>query len=90
MRQMWSEETGQLEVRMRPLFEVDDDDVLVKVAYTGICPWDVRAFSGKSSVPFPRVLGHECAVGLLEYFICLVDGTGHALFGWGEHDVGAH
>jgi L-iditol 2-dehydrogenase len=61
MRQMWSEETGQLEVRMRPLFELGDDDVLVQVAYTGICPWDVRAFTGKSSVPFPRVLGHECA-----------------------------
>ena len=60
MRQMWSEKPGELEVRMRPIFEVGDDDVLVKVAYTGICPWDVRAFTGKSSVPFPRVLGHEC------------------------------
>ncbi len=61
MRQMWSEEPGQLELRRRPIFDVGDDDVLVQVAYTGICPWDVRAFSGKSSVAFPRVLGHECA-----------------------------
>lgn len=60
MRQMWCEKPGQLEVRQRPIFEVSDNEVLVKVAYTGICPWDVRAFSGKSSsVAFPRVLGHE-------------------------------
>lgn len=59
MRQMWSEKPGQLEVRYRPIFEPGNDDVLIKVAYTGICPWDVRAFTGKSSVAFPRVLGHE-------------------------------
>ena len=59
MRQMWSEQPGELELRHRPIFEVGDDDVLVKVTYTGICPWDVRAFTGKSSVAFPRVLGHE-------------------------------
>ncbi len=61
MRQMWSETPGQLELRRRPIFQPKDDEVLVKVAYTGICPWDVRAFSGKSSVAFPRVLGHESA-----------------------------
>ena len=61
MRQMWCEAPGQLELRYNPIFELGDDDVLVKVAYTGICPWDVRAFSGKSSVAFPRVLGHESA-----------------------------
>ncbi|NOZ73731.1 MAG: alcohol dehydrogenase catalytic domain-containing protein [Chloroflexi bacterium] len=61
MRQMWCEAPGQLELRYNPIFNLGDDDVLVKVAYTGICPWDVRAFSGKSSVPFPRVLGHESA-----------------------------
>lgn len=60
MRQMWSEKPGEMELRHRPIFEVGDNQVLVKVAYTGICPWDVRAFSGKSSsVLFPRVLGHE-------------------------------
>ena len=59
MRQMWSEKPGELAVRQRPIFEVGDNDVLIKVAYTGICPWDVRAFTGKSSVAFPRVLGHE-------------------------------
>lgn len=61
MRQMWCETPGQVELRERPIFDVGDNEVLVKTAYTGICPWDVRAFTGKSSVPFPRVLGHESA-----------------------------
>jgi len=59
MRQMWSEKPGELELRYNPIFELGDNDVLIQVAYTGICPWDVRAFTGKSSVAFPRVLGHE-------------------------------
>ena len=59
MRHMWCEKPGDLELRHRPLFEVGDNDVLVEIAYTGICPWDVRAFSGQSKVAFPRVLGHE-------------------------------
>jgi len=60
MRAMWCEEPQKLELRQIPIHEVGDDDVLVKVAYAAICPWDVRAFSGlKKSVKFPRLLGHE-------------------------------
>ncbi len=60
MRAMWCEKPQELELRQVPVHEVGDDDVLVKVAYAGICPWDVRAFSGlSSSVKFPRILGHE-------------------------------
>ncbi len=62
MRVMWCEKPNELELRMIPVHQPGDDDVLVKVAYTGICPWDVRAFSGlSSSVAFPRILGHEVA-----------------------------
>jgi L-iditol 2-dehydrogenase len=59
IRQMYCPKPGEVELRQHPIFDVGDDDVLVKIAYTGICPWDVRAFTGKSSVAFPRVLGHE-------------------------------
>jgi L-iditol 2-dehydrogenase len=60
MRVMWSEKPNELELRDVPIHDVGDEDVLVKVAYTGICPWDVRAFTGLSgSVKFPRILGHE-------------------------------
>lgn len=40
-------------------------DVLIKVAYCGICPWDVRVYNGKKQVPLPRILGHE-ATGIVE------------------------
>lgn len=62
MRVMWCERPNELELRKMPVHQPGDDDILVKVAYTGICPWDVRAFSGlSSSVAFPRILGHEVA-----------------------------
>jgi L-iditol 2-dehydrogenase len=35
------------------------DDVIIRVAYCGICPWDVRVFNGRKQVPLPRILGHE-------------------------------
>ena len=60
MRAMWCEKPQELEVRQVPVHKLGDDDVLVKVAYAGICPWDVRAYTGlSSSVKFPRILGHE-------------------------------
>jgi L-iditol 2-dehydrogenase len=60
MRVMWCEKPNQVEVRRIPIYEPADDEVLIKVAYAAICPWDVRAYSGlSSSVAFPRVLGHE-------------------------------
>ena len=60
MRVMWCEKPNEVELRHQDIFELGDEDVLIKVAYTGICPWDVRAFTGlKQSVKFPRVLGHE-------------------------------
>lgn len=35
-------------------------EVLVRVEYCGVCPWDLRVFSGlSSSVSYPLQLGHE-------------------------------
>jgi len=59
MRVMWCERPQAVELRRIPLHAVGDQDVLIKVAYAAICPWDVRAITGLSSVAFPRVLGHE-------------------------------
>lgn len=74
MHQMWCETPGQVELRERPIFEVGPHQVLVRTAYTGICPWDVRAFSGKSSsVKFPRVLGHETAGTVAEVGASVTD-----------------
>jgi L-iditol 2-dehydrogenase len=59
MRVMWCERPQEVELRQIPIHSMGDEDVLVRVAYAAICPWDVRAFSGLSSVTFPRILGHE-------------------------------
>lgn len=67
MRAMWCEKPEQVELRQIPVHAVGDDDVLIKVAYAAICPWDVRAFSGmKKSVKFPRLLGHEVSGTIAE------------------------
>ena len=67
MRVMWAERPNELEVRRVPMIQIEEDEVLIKVAYAGICPWDVRAFSGlSSSVAFPRILGHEMAGVVME------------------------
>lgn len=44
------------EIEIPPL---DKEDVLVKVAYCGICPSDLRIYQGQSSMTLPAVLGHE-------------------------------
>ena len=62
MRVMWCERPNEVALRQLPVYDVGPDEVLIKVAYAGICPWDVRAYFGLNpSVAFPRVLGHECA-----------------------------
>jgi L-iditol 2-dehydrogenase len=58
---MWLVEPGRFERREIPRPEVGPDEVLVQIAYVGICPWDVRVYAGKKSVPLPRVMGHEAA-----------------------------
>ncbi len=60
MRVMWCEKPNQVEVRRVPIYEPGENEVLIRVAYAAVCPWDVRAYTGlSSSVAFPRVLGHE-------------------------------
>lgn len=59
MRTMWLLKPGKFELRQQPIYEVGPDEALVQIAYCGICPWDVRVYAGKKSVPLPRVMGHE-------------------------------
>lgn len=39
--------------------DLGPDEVLVKIAYCGICPSDVRVYNGFSSKKLPAILGHE-------------------------------
>lgn len=44
----------------QPLEDLLPGQVLVKVGYCGVCPWDLRVYSGlSSSVRYPLQLGHE-------------------------------
>lgn len=42
-----------------PVPEVGDDEVLIKIAYTGICGSDVHVFNGEQDYPYPVAIGHE-------------------------------
>ncbi len=59
MRATWLLEPGKFELRQQPIYETGPEEVMVRIAYCGICPWDVRVYTGKKSVPLPRVMGHE-------------------------------
>jgi L-iditol 2-dehydrogenase len=66
MRAMWLLEPGKFELRQQPIYKVGPGEVLVQIAYCGICPWDVRVYVGKKSVPLPRVMGHEATGRIVE------------------------
>jgi L-iditol 2-dehydrogenase len=61
MRAMWLLEPGRFDLRQQPIYDVGPGEVLVRIAYCGICPWDVRVYAGKKSVPLPRIMGHEAS-----------------------------
>lgn len=65
-RAMWLLEPGKFEFRRQPVHHVGPNDVLFRVAYAGICPWDVRVFSGKKRVPMPRLMGHEASGAVVQ------------------------
>ena len=54
-----------LKVDERDIPEVAGDDVLVRVKACGICPTDLRKYTGKSNAKLPLVLGHEPAGDVL-------------------------
>jgi L-iditol 2-dehydrogenase len=49
-----------LRLECQPVDSLGPNDVLVRVAYCGVCPWDLRVYSGlSSSVRYPLQMGHE-------------------------------
>jgi alcohol dehydrogenase len=49
----------QLAIREYPLPGIGPDDALLRIEMTGVCGTDWKYFSGKLSVPYPIILGHE-------------------------------
>ena len=52
-------EPGNIQIKEVPVKPVGPNEVLVKVAYCGICPSDLRTYRGLSSRKLPTILGHE-------------------------------
>ena len=52
-----SPERIEIERHQEP--RLDENEVLIKVKFTGVCGTDIALFSGKYKVPLPLVLGHE-------------------------------
>ncbi|RKY01483.1 MAG: alcohol dehydrogenase [Spirochaetes bacterium] len=60
------EEPGKLVVKEVPVPEIGDDEVLIKVKYTGICGTDFSIYTGKySKDKLPLIPGHEFS-GVIE------------------------
>jgi threonine dehydrogenase-like Zn-dependent dehydrogenase len=54
------EKPGKLTIKQVPVPEIADDEVLIKVKYTGICGTDWSIFTGKYSADkLPLIPGHE-------------------------------
>ena len=57
-------EPGKIQVFPCEMPVIQDDEVLVKMEYCGVCGSDVHYFRfggiGRRKVTFPYVLGHEC------------------------------
>ena len=66
LRSMWLVQPGQFELREIPCYQVGDDEALIRIAYVGICPWDVRVYAGKRKVPLPRLMGHEASGRIIQ------------------------
>lgn len=60
MRELVLTEIGRLDVREAPIPRPGPDEVLIRVAATGICGSDVHGYTGENGRRFPgQVMGHE-------------------------------
>lgn len=60
MKSLVIETANKYSIADKPMPEVNDDDVLVKVAYAGICGSDMHIIHGQNPfVSYPRTNGHE-------------------------------
>ena len=67
MKELILEEPGVLKWQQKAVPEAKYGEVLVKVLRVGICGSDLHAFHGRQPFfSYPRVLGHELAVEVLE------------------------
>ncbi|GFN22667.1 alcohol dehydrogenase catalytic domain-containing protein [Thermanaeromonas sp. C210] len=59
MKALYFLSPGQLELREVEKPEAGPGELIVKVAYAGVCGTDVRIYRGTKAIPAPRIIGHE-------------------------------
>jgi 2-desacetyl-2-hydroxyethyl bacteriochlorophyllide A dehydrogenase len=57
---------GDLAVQEVAMPEAGPDEVLVRVAHSGICGTDLKIFTGAMPAPYPIVMGHEISGEVIE------------------------
>lgn len=61
MKKIYLTEPKRLEIREEPIPEPNDFEVLVKIAFCGICTLEQRLFDGERKIYYPIVPGHEAS-----------------------------
>ena len=74
-RAAWLTKKEQIEIRSADVHMPADDEVMVRVEYVGICGSDMHFYEtgcfSKGPIPFPHILGHECAGTVVQVGNCV-------------------
>ena len=57
---------GKLEVKDSKIPKIKPDDLLIEIKHVGVCGSDLSIFKSTGNIPYPVVLGHECAGEVVE------------------------
>ncbi len=61
MQSLYLTKPGHIELREVPIPPLGEEEVLVKVAYCGICTLEQRLYTGEREIHYPLIPGHEAS-----------------------------
>ncbi len=61
MQSLYLTKPGHIELREVPIPPLSEEEVLVKVAYCGICTLEQRLYTGERKIHYPLIPGHEAS-----------------------------
>lgn len=66
MQSLYLTKPSHIEVREVPIPPFKEDELLIKVAYCGICTLEQRLYTGEREIHYPIVPGHEASGVVVE------------------------